>query len=49
MAAALVAPSQRNVLHENGWLIEPYLMTIGAYEKTLAEHPNPPAANLTHF
>lgn len=40
---------QRNVLHENGWLLEPYLLAIHNYKSTLEEHPNPPAANLTRF
>jgi arylsulfatase A-like enzyme len=39
----------RNVMAENGWLLEPFFEQVGAYEATLKEHPNPPAANLTNF
>jgi arylsulfatase len=40
---------QHNVVHENGWILAPYLQVIGAYLKTLKKHPNPPAGNLTKF
>ena len=39
----------RNCAAENGWLLDPYLDSIGAYHATLKDHPNPPPANLTDF
>ncbi len=39
----------RNVMAENGWLLEPYFEQISAYQATLKDHPNPPPANLTDF
>jgi hypothetical protein len=35
----------RNVMPENGWVIEPFFEPIGAYRASMQEHPNPPAAN----
>jgi hypothetical protein len=32
---------QRNLLHENSWLLEPYLMAIGDYRQSLTDHPEP--------
>ena len=40
---------QRNVMAENGWVIDQFFEAVGAYHATLKEHPNPPAANLTVF
>ena len=40
---------EHNVGAENGWVIVPYLQIIGAYRKSLINHPNPRAANLTNF
>jgi len=40
---------EHNIGAENGWIIVPYLQLIGEYRKSLEDHPNPPAANLTNF
>ncbi|HEY6525387.1 MAG TPA: sulfatase-like hydrolase/transferase [Solirubrobacteraceae bacterium] len=40
---------QRNVMAENGWVIDPFMQHVGAYRASLKNHPNPPAANLTDF
>jgi arylsulfatase len=40
---------EHNVGAENGWVIVPYLQIIGEYKKSLINHPNPAAANLTNF
>jgi len=34
---------------ENTWVVRPYVQIIAEYKKSLEEHPNPPAANLTKF
>ena len=34
---------------ENTWVVHPYGQIIAEYNASLQEHPNPPAANLTHF
>lgn len=39
----------RNTSAENGWVMGPYLEGIGHYRATLADHPNPPAPNLTDY
>ena len=31
------------------WVIGPVLKAVEEYKKSLAKHPNPPAANLTRF
>ncbi|MGI9391497.1 MAG: sulfatase-like hydrolase/transferase [Boseongicola sp.] len=44
-------PKERvNIGHAGaGWVMVPYLQTIGAYLASLADHPNPPAPNVTDF
>lgn len=32
-----------------GWVSDPILKTVEAYEATLKDHPNPPAPNITNF
>lgn len=32
-----------------GWVSDPILKTVAAYEATLKDHPNPPAPNITDF
>lgn len=32
-----------------GWIMGPYLQTVGKYRATLNTHPNPPAPNVTKF
>ena len=36
-----------NVVGTSGWVVAPYLQTIGAYLKSLEKYPNPKAVNLT--
>ena len=38
-----------NLLIENSWLLGPYMKIIQDYQKTLEDHPNPPAPNFTKF
>ncbi len=44
-------PKERvNIAHTgSGWVIGPYLQTIGAYLRSLEQYPNPPAPNVTDF
>lgn len=44
-------PKERvNIGHAGaGWVMVPYLQTIGEYLATLENHPNPPAPNVTDF
>ena len=38
-----------NILGTNAWVIGPYLKVISDYMKTLEQHPNPRAVNMTQF
>ena len=38
-----------NVLGTSTWVLGPYLGMINAYRKSLAQHPNPKAVDLTRF
>lgn len=38
-----------NTLYNSAWVIGPYLKVIGEYMKTLEQHPNPKAVNMTQF
>ncbi len=38
---------QVNVAHTNGWLVAVYLQLVAQYQASVADHPNPPAPNLT--
>ena len=38
-----------NILGTTAWVIGPYLKLIGDYRKTLEQHPNPKAVNMTQF
>ena len=38
-----------NLLIENSWVLGPYMKVIQEYQKTLKDHPNPPAPNFTRF
>lgn len=38
-----------NVAGLFGWVGDPALKAVAAYERSIAEHPNPPAPNITHF
>ena len=40
---------EMNVVGLSGWVIAPYLQTIGAYLKSLEMYPNPKAVNMTNF
>lgn len=38
-----------NVAGLFGWVADPALEAVRAYERSLAQYPNPPAPNITHF
>jgi arylsulfatase len=38
-----------NIVAFNGWITGQYLQTVVEYERSVKEHPNPPAPNLTRF
>ncbi len=38
-----------NLLIENSWVLGPYMKAIQDYQKTLKDHPNPPAPNFTDY
>ena len=38
-----------NILGTNAWVIGPYLKLVGDYQKSLQQHPNPKAVNMTQF
>jgi arylsulfatase len=40
---------QMNIAVNFGWTVPFYAKIIGEYQKSLIEHPNPPAVNLTEF
>ena len=40
---------EQNIAANHAWLVRPYLLTIGAYLKSLKKHPNPAPVNLTDF
>ena len=40
---------QLNVAFLFPWVLDPALKAVAAYERSLKEHPNPPAPNVTRF
>lgn len=40
---------QLNVAFTFPWVLQPALAAVGAYERSLQHHPNPPAPNVTRF
>lgn len=38
-----------NISSMNGWVAEPALRAVMEYERSVKEHPNPPAPNMTRF